>query len=294
MATEKSRSWILTLPADEYDKDYVTEKLSKYTYIGQLELGGKTEYLHWQVYIENPTQIKFTTLRNRFPKGHFEPRKGTKKQAYEYVTKSDTSQGVTISNGEIDTTERQGERTDIMALRSAILFENMTADDLLLTEPNAARYSPYLHELEQIWKAKQSNLNREVSARYIWGPAGCGKTRYAHELYANEEFYRVTNYLHPWDSYNGQKTLVLDEFRGQIEFSFMLNVLDRYKLELPCRYRNKWATWTTVLVLSNIPLTHQYPDARGYNFDAFSRRFESVEMMDMDGTLTLDNTNVRR
>lgn len=296
METDKMiRSWILTLPADEYDEDYVTEKLSKYVYVGQLELGGKTEYLHWQIYIENPQGIRFSTLRNKFPKGHFEKRRGSKLEAYNYVTKTETSQGVSIKNGEIDTADNQGERNDIYSLRSAILFEDVTSDDLILTDPRAARYSNYLRELEQIWKAKKNknSLRTDIECRYLWGPAGCGKTRLAFETFGGDA-YRVTDYQHPWDSYNDEQTIILDEFRGQLEFSFMLNALDIYPLRLPCRYRDRWANFRTVWVLSNVPLIDQYPNARGYNFAAFARRFSSVDKMELDGTIVPDSINVRR
>lgn len=53
-----SRSWILTLKAEDFTKEYVEEKLSDYTYIGQLEKGNTTEYLHWQVYIEHAAAIQ--------------------------------------------------------------------------------------------------------------------------------------------------------------------------------------------------------------------------------------------
>jgi len=83
----RSRSWMLTLGQDYYDQETVERELANYTYAGQLEKGDKTndvtqkQFVHWQIYIENPNPIKFDTLRNKFPKGHYETRWGTKQQA---------------------------------------------------------------------------------------------------------------------------------------------------------------------------------------------------------------------
>ncbi len=40
----------------------------------------------------------------------------------------------------------------------------------------------------------------------------------------------------------------------------MLNYLDGYPVELPCRYANKQACYTKVYILSNIPFEQQYPN----------------------------------
>ena len=129
-----SRSYVLTIPADVendgYSQEEVQERLKNYTYIGQLEEGEEVNetsgkhYLHWQVYVENPTPIRFDTLRGIFDKkaAHIEKRQGTKKQAYEYCTKDDkTYQGVRIQNGEIELDDNKGKRTDLQNIADEVL-----------------------------------------------------------------------------------------------------------------------------------------------------------------------------
>lgn len=73
-----SRSWILTLPASEYDRSAVEAELGPYGYVGQLEQGGEGDddgCLHWQIYIENKTPVRFDTLRSKFPRGISSPGK---------------------------------------------------------------------------------------------------------------------------------------------------------------------------------------------------------------------------
>lgn len=286
--TDRSRSWILTLPAEYYTKEYTEEALNKYTYVGQLEKGAESGYLHWQIYIENETQIAFKTLAKKFPKGHFETRLGSRQQAYDYVTKQDTAQGVKIENGEIDLDSTQGQRNDLQRLSFEILYGNRSASDLILTEPSALNHYKKLEKLQlERDNARWTNTWRDIDVHYLSGPSRVGKTRRIYAKYGGSMF-RVTDYRHPFDSYRGQAVLVLDEFRSQIDFSLVLDLLDGHPLELPCRFGNRWAAYTTVWVVSNRKLEQQYIDLHDYHpedWDPFIKRFHSVQRMEKDGTL---------
>ena len=55
----------------------------------------------------------------------------------------------------------------------------------------------------------------------------------------------------------------------------MLKFLDGYPLMLPCRYSNKVACFTKVFLVSNIPLSDQYPNVQvtePETYRAFCRR----------------------
>lgn len=288
LPVDRSRGWLLTLPEREYPREVVEQRLSRYAaYVGQLEEGGKTSYRHWQIYLENPEPVRFLTLRNLFPKGHFESRRGTKADAYRYVTKKETSLGIHLEKGTIDLENYQGRRTDLEKLRERILYEGESVQDLLLSEPRAVAYVRQLRELEFARnEVRWGRKDREVTARYLWGASGVGKTRSLFDRYDRADVYRVTDYSHPFDRYSGEKVLALDEFDGQISFDLMLNILDRYPLLLPARYQAKWAAFTEVWVIANVPLSEHYRVVqRGQpeRWKALIRRFASVEKMGADG-----------
>ncbi|WP_445293067.1 hypothetical protein [Corynebacterium sp. KPL2825] len=48
---------------------------------------GKSGYLHWQIYLSHDQPIRFSTLKNKLPTAHLEPRRGTAREAVAYVTK---------------------------------------------------------------------------------------------------------------------------------------------------------------------------------------------------------------
>lgn len=288
-----ARGWMLTLNAEEYPKEEVEEKLSKYSYIGQLEKGEENEYLHWQVYIENKTQIRFSTLKSKFPKGHFEIRKGTKEACYAYVTKSETGMGVGIRNGEIALREKTpGGAEELNRLRTLLITGEKTLNQILIEEQSAAKHLNYLKELDHTIKSEKARGRfRDVEVTYIFGETGVGKTKHVYDLYKGnyEQLYVVGNYSHPFDSYDNQDCLVLDEFAGQLDFEYLLKILDRYPIELRARYRDKVADFTKVFILSNLTLDECYRDIyteRPSQWKALLRRIGHYYEMDSTGKLT--------
>lgn len=278
----QKRSWLLTIPAENNDQATVEKKLERYRFIGQLERGEETGYLHWQVLIDHPHAIRFSTLKNLFPTAHIEPRKGNLVQAIAYVTKAETFAGVSIGNMK-DVPEAKEKKLGLADFH-AMISEGVPVDDLIANHPSALYFATRLRELERTLAFQRGKELREVKALYLHGKTGVGKTRALWETYG-ASMYRVSNYAHPWDSYRGESVLVLDEFYGgNIGFDLLLNVLDRYPLELPARYANKNACWTTVAVVSNIPLSDQYTDIQASNprgWQALLRRFAG-EVYELD------------
>lgn len=277
---KRSCNWVLTLPANEYTKEDVTSKLKPYTYIGQQERGEKTGYDHWQILIANKTQVRFNTLRNLFPKGHFETLKGTKEGAYRYVTKELTRVPDTeIRNGEIKVKSEQGRRTDIERLRDQILVQRKSVNEVLLEDKAGARHVNYLRELAQARDYELYGKHwRDVDVTYIYGEAGVGKTRSVFEAYG-EDMYRVCDYTHPFDGYTNQSVLCLDEYYGQIPFQLLLNLCDGYPCRLPARYADKWACFNRVYIISNVRLSAQYIEVQANNpngWQALLRRINRV------------------
>ena len=128
-------------------------------------------------------------------------------------------------------------------------------------------------------------LNLEVV--YIFGATGTGKTRYVMENSGYSNVYRVTDYIHPFDSYSCQPVICFDEFRSSINISNMLMYCDVYPVELQSRYSNKVACYSKVFIVSNWPLEKQYSEAQINDIDtwlAFLRRITKVLIFGKNGT----------
>lgn len=113
---------------------------------------------------------------------------------------------------------------------------------------------------------------RDVFVTYIYGESGAGKTRSVMDKYGYEAVYRINDYKHPFDGYEGQDVILFDEFRSSINISSMLNYLDGYPLKLPCRYFDRQACYTKVFIISNEPVQSQYCTCSASSRNAFLRR----------------------
>lgn len=289
-----ARRWILTLPATEYGKTEVEKQLKAYNYVGQLERG-ESGYEHWQIYIDNRGKgnIRFSTLRSKFPKGHYEQAKGTPVECVAYVQKVDTSLGVSIKNGEIDVSDKPVGTAAIMSrAHQMIVEEGKTSDEVFESLASGFGNARAIREIEAFAHrkkakeiAKQGGMDRKV--RFITGAPGVGKTSLVYKKHA-ADLYSVSQYRHPFDEYRSEKVLLLDEFNGQIEFELMLKLLDRYPVSLPARYENKLALYDEVYLLSNLRLEHLYPEVQKQyplQWNAFLRRIDCYQLMKSDGSL---------
>lgn len=290
-----ARRWILTLPAKEYKQEYLEQEMSSYNFIGQLEKA-ESGYEHWQIYIDNRGKgnIRFSTLKRKFAKGHFEKAMGSPAECLMYVSKAETSLGITVKNGEISTDERPVGNAAVMArAHELIVEEGKTSDEVY--EELAAGFgnARAINEIEQFAHRKRAKeigksggMERKVS--FIAGPPGAGKTSLVYREHA-EDLYSVSTYRHPFDNYRSEKVLLLDEFAGQIEFELLLKLLDRFPVMLPARYNDKFALYEQIYVLSNLRLDEIYRDVQRHfplQWNALMRRIDTYQWMDMDGSLT--------
>ena len=144
----------------------------------------------------------------------------------------------------------------------------------------------YIRDIDKLDKVRQTlkeneykDTWRNLTVTYIYGSTGTGKTRSVMEKYGYSNVYRVTDYLHPFDGYKGQDVILFEEFRSSISIGHMLEYIEGYPVELPCRYVNKIACYTKVYICSNIPLRKQYPNIQAdenVSYNAFLRRINFV------------------
>lgn len=291
----QGRKWQLTInnplshnlyPEAIKQKLFVFNSLSYFCFAYEIGLETGTEHVH--IYFVSDVPIRFSTIKKRFPAAHIERTVGTSKENRDYIRKegrweNDPKKDTSIPDsffewGELPT-ERQGERSDLNLLYEYIK-DGLTDFEIL------ERCPMFMLRLNDIARARMTvrqeqykNTFRNLEVAYIFGPTGTGKTRGVMEKDGYSAVYRVTDYNNPFDGYNGQEVLVLDEYRSQLKISEMLNILDGYPLELRCRYSNKIACFTKVYIISNIELKEQYSNIQVHEpatWEAFLRRIHKV------------------
>ena len=170
-----------------------------------------------------------------------------------------------------------GQRNDLIEFKNAVL-SGATYDELLENHISTiARHDKFYQDLKRHKQELEfMSKFRELQVYYIYGNAGTGKTSSVYEKYGFENIYSVDDYKHPFDEYNGEDVLLLDEYRSNFEITYFLKLLDRYPLKLRARYGNKVACYTKVYIISNVPLNEQYPNLDETTRQALDRRIQKI------------------
>ncbi|WP_222430788.1 hypothetical protein [Cohnella terricola] len=274
MKDTQSRKWQITINfknRKQIDHTAIKKELSQITpilYFCMADEVGEQGTPHIHIFIACSSPVRFSTIKRHFPEAHIEQARGSCKENKQYVEKSgkwesdpksDTSIKATFEEwGELPV-ERPGTRSDLDFLYQ-LVKDGKSNFEILEQNPEYLLRLTDIERVRQTVKAEEFRTTfRNMEVTYLWGRTGTGKTRYVMELGGYAAVYRVTEYEHPFDSYTGQETLVLDEYRSQLKISELLNLLDGYPLELRCRYANKTACFTRVYIISNLALNAQYP-----------------------------------
>lgn len=292
--TKSHRKYQLTInnPLEHgYDHSHIKELLATLTglvYWCLCDEVGEAGTVHTHVYLCAKNAILFSTIQQRFYGSHIEPARGTHRENRDYVRK----EGRWLNDAKHETNlpgtfEESGELPSESSKRETVSEKILGEIESGASNAEILRQHPgALTRLQHIEAARQTLLEeqfrnewRNLEVIYLYGAPGSGKTRYVMEKHGYTNVYRVTNYNHPYDAYRGQDVILFDEFRSSRPITEMLDVLDGYPFLLPCRYADKVACFTTVYIISNIPLEQQYPIIQieePVTFQAFRRRIHTV------------------
>lgn len=274
-----------TVSAEKMSRKEIEEALASYNYLGQLEEGEEDGYRHWQLIIDGgQSPIRFSTLKNKLPTAHLEPRRGPIQQAVEYVTKEETrvSEEPRLEHGTIRHSDETGRRKDVEIVREAVLEKGLSTDEILLQVPEAARMTSFVEKLVAARERSRHTKPRQLKVIWLYGPPGTGKTSLAVEM-GGKSYYRVTDYQHPFDSYSGEEVLILDEFDGEMRLSTLLNVLDIWPTMLPARYADRVAAYNQVVLVSNEAPWSFYSWETPSRRQALARRINTIMYVDASG-----------
>ena len=219
---------------------------------------------HYQGYLELKKQVESKDAGPikkilGYPGAHIEKRRGSARQAADYCKKLDEThvdgpwEFGEISHQGISETDRL-EKEELNAHLADIKegYKNLkdVPIDLIRSCPNAIKLALTLAPL----------VRREnVDVYYIEGPTGIGKTWNIFEKFPDAYRPIVSGDKVWFDGYDGQETLLLDELRGNIKMSFLLQLLDPYPLKVEIKGGMVPAKWKRVFITTNTPPEKWYP-----------------------------------
>lgn len=245
----------------------------------QLEKAKKTGKLHYQGYLQlyNGCQMSFKAIKKRLNCNwaHLEPAYGSDVDNFNYCSKFDTSINNTFKEFG-NKISHQGHRSDWEAINE-LIKNGSDVNDILDLYPKKI---PYISAIERriYYFRKKLLKNRKFTKPEVivlYGDAGEGKTS---QIYENEDEGTVypleTDDNKLWfDGYDNEKTLLLDDFYGNIKYSKLLRLLDGYAQRLEIKGGFVYKNWDKIYITSNQPPNEWY--TFGYT-KALKRRITSV------------------
>lgn len=197
----------------------------------QEEKSPYTNRLHFQGYLELKMPTKASTVQNYFPYGRFHIAvcNGTAEENIAYCTKESTRVRGPWSRGE--SAGGQGRRTDLEAVAQRVK-EGASLKEVATSDPAIyIRNFKGLEKLHALFNKPPERGQPEIF--YYWGSPGCGKSRYVRHKLAGEKVYFANDHKDGWfDGYDGEETVVFDDFQGQFPLQMMLKILDYGPLRL--------------------------------------------------------------
>ena len=306
----KALDWVATyfLATDEdcrrlnLEVDWMRKECQYFKY--QAETCPSTGRVHYQCFAQFKVRSYYAKVKRLFFElkvaepmtVHCEPRKGSVKDADDYCGKEETRLHGPYAMGEVrGYVSQQGKRNDLKRMREINAEEAWVNMDQVLDSTDDAVHSIAARHFKYTQASVERNVRkkafgfRDVKVTVLWGSTGTNKTRYAMTpsdpataVPADYPYKWEPNSSNEWwDGYGGERTLVIDEFYGQLKPERMLAMLDGYVLRLPIKGAFSYALWNKVYITSNVSPDQWYGENVPKSVKAaLMRRINRVVHMD--------------
>jgi len=257
------RYWLCTIPYHDFTP-YLPQGIQWIK--GQLELSNNTQYLHWQFVLSTPKTQRLSAIKTIFGSTiHAELSRSI--AAEDYVHKEDTAViGTRFELGQKLFKRNSNKDWDLIWEHC----KHGRIDEI----PAQIRVQNY-RTIKQIEKDYLAPVAAEKTVVCYWGSTGTGKSRRAWDEATFEAYPKDPNTKF-WDGYRGQENVVIDEFRGKIDISHMLRWLDRYPVNVECKFGATTFNARRLWITSNMDPRDWYTDLDQQTKDALIRRMTVI------------------
>ncbi len=250
----RSRNWVFT-DFEMLNLKQVGE-LTGVRAIGYgLETCPKTKKQHQQGWIQLEYPASISTVKKAFlgPKTHLEVMKGNVKQNITYCSKEKQYK-------QCGTPTSTGSRTDWGSILTKIRARVKMIDIAEEWPSQYLRYHTGMAKYKQLCDCADAPKWRNIKVIVHEGYTGMGKTKLAMNAGTDEPYMIEGGQMQWFDDYQGETTLVIDEYANQIPITKLLSLLDGYKRRIPVKQGFTYARWTTVYITTNLSELHPQAD----------------------------------
>jgi len=266
-----SRGWVFTINNFTESDLETVKNLECRCIVAGKEGAGKTPHIQGAVYFDSKRSL--AKMKKIFPRAHLEVMKGTWAHQ-EYCEK----EGDLIrKDGDPPS---QGKRTDVLDLKRK-LDEGGTLEDCF--EEDFGGTLKMYKGLEKYQDVKRRKVHRTEMTKGVWlyGPTGTGKSHKAFQDFNPDTDYVWKDDKGWWDAYDGHKNVIINDFRGQIPYGEMLNLVDKWPVHVSRRGREPTPFLAErVVVTSSLHPEEIYKNRNTEDkIEQLLRRFEIVPLM---------------
>lgn len=152
--------------------------------------------------------------------------------------------------------------------RLEVFIDDMKTNGMVAareTDPSTyVRSHSGLDKLWSVYAADKIPQIRDLTVYVACGDSGAGKSHWAQTWDAREHTFSVPDIRKAerlnLDGYEGQRTLLIEDYDGAIEFRSLLKMLDVYKAQFNTKGGMVWGAWDTVLITTNVHPSQWYDD----------------------------------
>ncbi len=245
--------------------------------IYQREICPESKREHYQGYIEFFDNLRIGQVKAVLGECHVEPRQGSRTQAREYARKEESA--IPATQVEFGLWNEDASRKRKLC---DILKEDITLDDI--AEQYPAIYVRHCRGLKDLFNRRlkrKAFAERKVTVVACIGPTCTGKTTWAHRQDVHLFSVPVAHKL--WfDGYEGEKTILIDEFYGDIRYDHLLRILRGFRIQVPYKGGFVPAFWNKVIITSNKHPDSWYPKKGIVMTPALAARINEIRMFVVD------------
>ena len=256
---KRIRAWAITLFREENNPPIFNPLLMRYLCYGS-EICPKSKKHHFQSYIyfnngKTFKQMKTFLFKWLGENPHFEICFSSDDNNIEYCKKDGKF-------SEFGKKPEQGKRNDLMELKDLIIEGKKSVDDITIDNPEAYhQYGRTLNRIEDIY-LRSKYRTEATKGKWYFGSSGSGKSQRAFKDFDPKTHYVLNssdnNY---WEGYNGQDTVIIDGFTGEIPLSMILKLLDKYPMTVKRRGRDPVPFLSkNIIITSNLEPRDIYKD----------------------------------
>ena len=233
------------------------------------EIGESGTY-HTHIFIMITKKKRWSAVQNAFPHAHIETEvRGTAQEVVAYIKKEGKKNAEKKETNLPDTFYEEGDlptffisnkRAEMIDQIHRMIEDGMTPDEIMAQHTIFVDYETVIRKSFIKKRFRQTPVERDVRVVYHVGEAGSGKTHVYTQLskaFPNEVYLAsdmLGNCKSLFDNYCCQKIVFVDEVKpAAMPYSFLLQILDKYRCEIHARYSNVFSVYDEIHISSVFP-----------------------------------------